>query len=135
MRAATSAGTRLHAGVTALVSAVALCAALPARADGDAGNGAKVFATHCAECHSLRAGKDKKGPSLFQIQGRPAASVAGFVYSDALKASSLVWNTEALDAYVAAPARKVPGGKMKFDGLGSAVDRADLLAYLAAAGR
>ena len=115
--------------------AAALGAWLPAaHAAGDATAGAAVFATHCAECHSLREGKDKKGPSLFAVFGKPAGGRPGYVYSDALKAAGLSWSADNLDAYLRAPAQKVPGGKMKYDGLPSATDRADLIAYLQAQG-
>ena len=36
-----------------------------------------------------------------------------------------------LDAYLAAPKKFVPGGKMKYDGLAGTAERANLLAYLA----
>ena len=35
------------------------------------------------------------------------------------------------DAYLAAPKKFVPGGKMKYDGLAGTAERANLLAYLA----
>lgn len=101
-------------------------------ADGSVDHGATLFATHCAECHSVREGKDKKGPSLYAIVGRNTAAVAGFVYSDALKNAGFAWTPENLDAYLRAPGDRVPGGKMKYDGLPAAAERADLIAYLAA---
>lgn len=100
-------------------------------AAGDAKPGADVFAESCAECHSLREGKNKKGPSLFASFGRKAAAVADFAYSEPMKASGIVWTTERLDAYIAQPKKTVPGGWMKFDGLPDAKARADLIAYLA----
>ena len=114
----------------ALLAAAAalLMASAPAARAAD---GAALFATHCAECHSLKEGKDKKGPSLFASFGKPAGGRSGFVYSDALRASGLVWTAETLDAYLAAPGKKLPGGKMKFDGLPDAAERAALVAYLA----
>lgn len=119
---------RALSGITlALLGATA---GLPAHAQADPVNGGKLFATHCAECHSLREGKEKKGPSLFRVLGRPAGTAAGFVYSDTLKAGGFAWTADNLDAYLSAPAKRVPGGKMKFDGLPSASERADLLAYL-----
>ena len=102
-----------------------------AHAAGDAKVGADLFAEHCAECHSLKEGKNKKGPSLFAGFGRKAAAVSDFAYSDALKASGIVWTAEALDPYLALPKKAVPGGKMKYDGLPDAKARADLIAYLA----
>ena len=97
----------------------------------DAVKGAAVFATHCAECHSLKEGKDKKGPSLFHIFGAKAALREGFIYSDAMRASQFTWDAEALARYVANPKKSLPGGKMKYDGLESVPERADLIAFLA----
>ena len=102
-----------------------------ARAAGDAAAGIDVFATQCAECHSMKDGKHKKGPSLFAGVGRKAGTVAGFAYSDAMKASGITWTPEQLDAYISLPKKAVPGGIMKFDGLPDAKARADLIAYLA----
>ena len=86
---------------------------LPARAAGDAARGADVFAQECAECHSPKEGKNKKGPSSFGVVGRKAASLPDFVYSDAMKQSGIVWNAQKLDAYITSPRAVVPGGKMK----------------------
>ena len=102
-----------------------------AHAAGDAHHGAEVFAENCAECHSVKEGKNKKGPSLFAIVGRKAATLGDFNYSDALKQGGILWTADRIDAYVTDPRKAVPGGKMKFDGLASAAERADLLAYLA----
>lgn len=102
-----------------------------AQAGADAIRGASVFAQECAECHSMKAGKNKKGPSLFGVVGRQGASIADFSYSDALKQAGLFWTPEQLDAYIAHPKKVVAGGKMKYDGLDDAAARADLIAYLA----
>jgi cytochrome c len=103
-----------------------------ASAVGNPAAGQDVFAEHCAECHSARDGKHKKGPSLFATLGRPAASLPGFAnYSAALKASGKTWTPDALDAYLTSPKVAVPGGTMKYDGLADAKARADLIAYLA----
>ena len=104
---------------------------LPARAGGDVEKGKDVFASECAECHSVREGKNKKGPSLFAVVGRKAATVVDASYSDAMKASGILWTPDRIDAYITAPKKVVPGGKMKYDGLASATERADLLGYLA----
>ena len=92
--------------------------------------GSALYATHCAECHSIKEGKNKKGPSLFAILGTPSGQRDGFNYSDGMKAKPVVWNTETLSAYLTNPKKAVPGGKMKFDGLDSPTERADLIAYL-----
>lgn len=123
------------AAVAAVGAAGALVAAmllpLTVQAAGDVKLGADVFAEQCAECHSLKDGKNKKGPSLFGSAGRKSAFVSDFAYSDAMKASGINWTPEQLDAYIALPKKAVPGGKMKYDGLPDAKARADLIAYLA----
>jgi cytochrome c len=113
--------------------AIGACVAPGFAHAADAAAGGKVFATECAECHSVREGKDKKGPSLFGIWGAKAAQREGFVYSDAMRGAGITWTAENLADYVAAPKKKVPGGKMKYDGLQDAKQRDDLLAWLAEA--
>lgn len=131
MPGATSSGlTGLRAGASALAIAVALLAPAWCRAAGDVKAGSDVFAGQCAECHSLKEGKNKKGPSMFAIVGRKAASIADFKYSDAMKASGFQWTAAQLDAYITLPKKAVPGGTMKFDGLPDAKERADLIEYL-----
>jgi len=110
---------------------VLLAMAGTAHAAGDVAKGGELFAQECAECHSVKEGKNKKGPSLFAVVGRKAAALPEVVYSDALKASALTWTPERIDAYLSAPKKLVPGGKMKYEGLAAAGERADLLAYLA----
>jgi cytochrome c len=111
--------------------AAALIAAAGADAQqADAVKGSAVFSTHCAECHSMREGKDKKGPSLFGIVGRKAGLRDGFAYSDALRSSGIQWTPEQLSAYIEDPRKVIPGGKMKYDGLPTAADRQDLITYL-----
>jgi cytochrome c len=106
--------------------------ALGSAAAADAERGADVFDSNCAECHSVaKSLKNKKGPSLFGIVGRPAGSVAGFDYSEALLGAGFRWDDTHLDRYLIQPKALVPGGKMKFDGLAKADERADLIAFLA----
>ena len=112
-----------------LAAVVVLAAALPAQA-ADAGHGAKVFRSQCAECHSTDEGRNKDGPSLFGVVGRHAGSVANFRYSDAMKNSKLVWTEEELDTYLTDPRKVVPGCKMIYRGLKDSGSRADLIAYL-----
>ena len=120
---------------TSVAAAAALIAlAAPARA-ADATAGGKVFATECGECHSVREGKDKKGPSLFGIVGAKAAQREGWVYSDALRGANITWTPDKLASYLENPKKLVPGGKMKYDGLPDAKQRDDLLAWLATAAK
>lgn len=102
-----------------------------AQVNVDLKRGADVFSEQCAECHSVRDGKHKKGPSVFGVVGRKAASLPGFEFSDALRNSGWVWDNDRLNFYLSQPAKKAnPGGKMKYDGLSDAKDLANLIAYL-----
>ncbi|HET7867900.1 MAG TPA: c-type cytochrome [Burkholderiaceae bacterium] len=113
-----------------LAAALALLAGA-ALAAGDPKRGADVFAEECGDCHSAVPGKDKKGPTLTGVNGRKAGTVASFAgYSDAMKGSGITWTPEKIDAYIAAPRKVVPGGKMKYDGLDDAARRADAIAYV-----
>ena len=101
-------------------------------AEGNSKEGAIVFAEECGDCHSSIPGKNKRGPSLVGVFGRKAGSVTDFSgYSDAMKQTDWAWTTEKVDAYIAAPKKTVPGGRMKYDGLADAKARADVIAYLA----
>lgn len=103
----------------------------PSWATGDARKGADVFAEECGDCHSAAPGKNKKGPSLNGVFGRKAGSLADFSgYSEAMKQSGITWAADKVDAYIAQPKKVVAGGKMKYDGLGDAAARADVIAYL-----
>jgi cytochrome c len=86
----------------------------------------------CRSCHTLEAGRTIIGPSLHGIVGKRAASVAGFTYSNALKASGLTWDAKTLDAWLAGPARLVPGSKMLFSGMPDRAKRREVIDYLAA---
>ena len=60
---------------------------------------------------------------------------AGFAYSEAMtghRAVEPAWTLDALDQFITAPQRHVPGTKMSFAGLPKPEDRANVIAYLAA---
>ena len=98
-------------GCAALLLALA---GTPLAQAGDAGApGEKLFTNACSDCHSVEAGKNKRGPSLHGLVGRPAASVPNYSYSDAMKASHIVWTPDRLARYLAAPKTDVPGTKMR----------------------
>lgn len=95
----------------------------------DIAAGEKAFAK-CKACHSVAAGKNGVGPSLFGIVGRQAGTVEGFKFSDANKASNLTWTEAQLDVYLKDPKAAMPGNKMAFAGVKIDAERADLIAYL-----
>jgi len=116
--------------IMSLVAAMTVSAISHAHAVGDATHGGKVFEEECADCHSIKEGKNKKGPSLFAILGRKSASISDFNYSDAMRSKNTVWTAEAISDYIKAPKKLVPGGKMKYDGLAEDASRADIIAFL-----
>ena len=66
-----------------------LAASHPARA-ADVAKGGDVFAEECAECHSVREGKNKKGPSMFGVVGRKAQAIPTISSVAAISRLSLI---------------------------------------------
>ncbi len=89
--------------------------------------GELLFQT-CAACHSVLG--DGVGPDLRGIYGKPAATRPGFAYSEALRASGLVWDDATLRAFLHNPQATVKGTKMAFPGYTSDADVEAVLAYL-----
>jgi len=91
--------------------------------------GQQVFEQRCTVCHSLQPTPGKMGPPLAGVVGRKAASVPGFSYSSALKASNITWSPDRLDAFIKAPGKTVPGTKMLL-GAPDDAQRAAVIQYL-----
>ena len=98
-----------------------------ALAAGDAGRGQELYESRCVACHSVE--ESRVGPAHRGVFGRRAGRVAGYDYSDALRASKVVWNERTLDACLTSPEDTIPGQKMGYH-VTDAIDRADLIAYL-----
>ncbi|QYZ70438.1 c-type cytochrome [Neotabrizicola shimadae] len=95
----------------------------------DAAAGEKVFGK-CKACHKID-GTDGTGPHLNGVVDREKASVAGFGYSEALKAmAGQQWTPDNLFAFLENPKGYAPGTKMSFAGLPKPADRANVIAYL-----
>lgn len=111
--------------------AVGLLLASAAHA-ADVGGGKQLFDKTCANCHSIEAGVNKVGPTLFDIVDRPIASVQGYDYSKKMRAVRQqwkVWDQKRLDLYLTQPREVLHGVKMYF-AVPDAKDRADVIAYL-----
>ena len=95
--------------------------------------GTEVF-VQCSGCHEIGPdAKDRVGPHLNGVFGRPAAAHQDYRYSPAMKragASGLIWTAETLDAYIENPRALVSKTRMSFRGLADPQDRANLLAFL-----
>mgnify|MGYP006199120663 FL=1 len=92
--------------------------------------GAKLFDATCRRCHATDATHESYGPKLEGVIGRPAGSIEGYPYSDALKAASFVWTEPALKAWMAVNQGFVPGTKMLHVGITDPVVEEFILAYL-----
>ena len=130
---------RPRARLWAALGALLLPLATLHAAEGDAARGERAF-LRCYSCHSVDPNEASKlqGPSLYRIVGRRAASIAGFDYSEAMlekAAAGLVWDSTSLERYIADPEAMVPGTRMSIPPLRDEQERADIVAYLARAGR
>jgi cytochrome c len=115
------------------IAVAAFSLATPASA-ADAQKGRRTF-QQCASCHAVESDSNGFGPHLKGVVGRRAGSVPGYTYSEAMKeagAAGLVWDEAALSAFLASPAKKLPGTKMRFYGFWFQSQIDDVIAYLKA---
>lgn len=121
-----------------LAMAAAACSATMSLAAGPAADpvkGKTVFA-RCMACHKIDTSNTSGlGPNLNRVVGRRAGTLPGFRYSPAMTGSGKVWNEAALDAYLTAPARNIPGNRMAFAGLPNPADRQNVIAYIKSASK
>ncbi len=96
----------------------------------DAASGQTAFGA-CTSCHTIeKGGGTLTGPNLWNIVGQPSASVDGFAYSGAMKSANVIWDYEALDAYLTKPGRYIKGNAMTFIGIKQEGRRAAVIEYL-----
>ena len=92
--------------------------------------GEQIF-KRCMACHTIdKGGSNGIGPNLHGVVGRAVASHEGFSYSGAMKAKGGVWDDAALDHFLTAPMKALPGTRMAFAGIADAADRKALILYL-----
>ena len=105
--------------------------ATPAPA-ADPAAGQQIFKAQCGICHSVVAGVNGIGPTLFGVVGRSAGGVPGFQYTADHKKLGVTWDASTLDKYLTNPRAMVPDTTMIYAGLKDDADRANLIAYLEA---
>ena len=115
-------GMMLVAGALATAASFAAISNLA----GDPSRGKTLYQA-CQACHSID--ENDLGPKHRGVVGRPAGSIADYVYSAALKSSGLTWDEATLDRWLTNPSALVPGTKMFFQ-VADAQNRADIIAYL-----
>ncbi len=116
---------RLFGGGMLCLTGIVLAAGKPLAGDPKAG---KAIYDRCLACHALTY--DRTGPRHCGLFGRRAGSVKGFVYSQAMKRSGIVWNEKTLNRFLANPLKVVPGTAMGYAGIPDNQERANLIAYL-----
>jgi glucose/arabinose dehydrogenase/cytochrome c2 len=130
LEAAQDSAERACAGSIALLAILSLAGLSSAVRAADASAGKALFRAQCLICHSAEPddGGGAQGPLLAGIFGRPAASVASFGYTQALRKSGLTWDDATLRRFLEAPTTVVPGTSMGV-AVTNPVDRSNLVAY------
>lgn len=118
--------SRSLVALAALTLVVGAYTVAPAHASGQS-----AFEQECGDCHSAKAGRNKKGPSLAGVVGRKPGSVADFdKYSDTMKSLSTPWSPDRIAAYIRNPRAVVKGGTMKYDGLSDEAMVSEIVGYV-----
>lgn len=92
--------------------------------------GQKLFDAECHRCHAPNSTDPSYGPSLENVVGRGAGTVADYDYSTALGASGIVWTPAALRAWMEDNTGFMPGTKMRHVGITDPVVQDFILSYL-----
>jgi cytochrome c len=113
-----------------VIAGLLLAGSATAAPAADPAAGQQIFKAQCGICHSVAAGLNGVGPTLFGVVGRPAGGVTGFNYTADHKKLGVTWDPATLDKYLANPRAMVPDTTMIYAGLKDDAKRADLIAYL-----
>ena len=97
---------------------------------GSIDHGKKIFG-QCKACHSVnKGGKNKIGPALWSVLGRPMGAVTEYKYSKALSSFGKNWNFETMNLFLIKPKDYIKGTKMSYAGLKKEKDRASVILYM-----
>jgi cytochrome c len=92
-----------------------LCAMPAGTRAQDMADAERQFRQACSACHAALAGApNRQGPNLHDAFGRHAGTLEGFSYSNALKASGLVWDEATLDSWLTDSQKMQPGTLMAY---------------------
>lgn len=116
-----------------MIAAAAVLVAGPALAQDDelVEQGLTLFQQNCRQCHIVREGEHRLGPSLYGIFDSAVGEAEGFSFSPSLANSSGTWDAAHLDAFIANPTGVYSGTRMLYAGMSDPENRKALIAYLA----
>lgn len=113
------------------VVALALFRAMAMDAWASDGEGRAAFNSHCRNCHSIKRGDNRLGPSMYGIFGAEAGQVSGYLgYSGGL--TGFKWDESTLDRFIADPASVSSVTTMIYPPVGDPVERKKIIAFLRA---
>lgn len=88
-----------------------------------------AFNNHCRNCHSLKKGDNRLGPSLYGVFGARAGQVEGYrSYSGSL--TGLIWDEATLDLFIADPLAGAPNTMMIYPSVKDAAERKRIIELL-----
>lgn len=123
--------TTIALGFAAIAAAATSASAMtPAGEEAMHKAGKVMFEHRCRSCHADDPAAKAYGPSLIGIVGRKAGSIEGFAYSDAMKASGITWNEDALRKWIANNTEVLPGTRMKHMNVTDRMEQDFLIDYL-----
>ena len=115
----------LVGAVCALAATWMYSAATPLFAGSSRGK--ELFEKRCTGCHALD--RDRVGPRLRGVFGRPAGNIPSFPYSEAIRSSGVVWDSSSLDKWLTDPDAFIPDNEMEFR-VADSTERTNIVEYL-----